>query len=164
MERKNDLFLATLIALHEKGVLRDIILVGSWCQHFYKGYFNNAPEIPVVRTLDIDFLVPNPPGIKKDVNIPDILDGLGFMPSHNYTTGYTKYVHPELELEFLTPDLGRGKGIGEFLLRDASQRKKISKIFNSQPKKWRSKIMKNLEAHSAPLFNFLSQQRFQNSV
>ncbi|MBA3051738.1 MAG: GSU2403 family nucleotidyltransferase fold protein [Candidatus Omnitrophota bacterium] len=234
MERKNDLFLATLIALHEKGVLRDIILVGSWCQHFYKGYFNNAPEIPVVRTLDIDFLVPNPPGIKKDVNIPDILDGLGFMPSHNYMTGYTKYVHPELELEFLTPDLGRGKGmlpyeidklhisaqglrflnllqadtmkikykhitvrlpepaayvlhkfiiqerrlnkekqkrdllaakgIGEFLLRDASQRKKISKIFNSQPKKWQSKIMKNLKAHSAPLFNFLSQQRFQNSV
>ena len=29
---------------------------------------------------------------------------------HNYITGLTKYVHPELELEFLTPDLGRGKG------------------------------------------------------
>ena len=25
-------------------------------------------------------------------------------------TGYTKYVHPELELEFLIAELGRGKG------------------------------------------------------
>jgi len=31
---------------------------------------------------------------------PEILRTLDFTPTHSYTTGYTKYVHPELELEF----------------------------------------------------------------
>jgi hypothetical protein len=33
---------------------------------------------------------------------------LDFTPTHSYTTGYTKYEHPELELEFLTPELVDG--------------------------------------------------------
>ena len=110
MKRKSDLFFATLHALDKAGALEDIILIGSWCHYFYRQYFKNAPEIPAVRTLDIDFLIPNPPKIKKEVNIPEILERLNFIPMHNYTTGYIKYAHPELELEFLTPDLGSGKG------------------------------------------------------
>ena len=110
MERKSNLFLATLKLLYNAGVLKDIILIGSWCHYFYRVYFSNAPEIPAVRTLDIDFLIPNPLKIHKDVDIPKILSSLDFTPFYNYTTGYTKYVHPELELEFLIPELGRGKG------------------------------------------------------
>lgn len=60
--------------------------------------------------LDIDFLIPNPASIKQEINIPEILTTLDFVPLHNYITGLTKYVHPELELEFLTPDLGKGRG------------------------------------------------------
>jgi hypothetical protein len=110
MERNDNLFFATVRALHKAGALEGIILIGSWCHYFYRQYFDNAPEIPAVRTLDIDFLIPNPPKIKKEVNIPEILTALDFNPIHNYTTGYIKYGHPELELEFLTPDLGKGKG------------------------------------------------------
>jgi hypothetical protein len=110
MKRKSNLFLNTLNILGKAGVLEDIILIGSWCHYFYKVYFSNAQEIPLLRTLDIDFLIPNPPKIHKDVNIPEILETLDFVPSHDYLTGYTKYVHPELELEFLIADLGRGKG------------------------------------------------------
>ncbi|MDZ7837589.1 MAG: hypothetical protein U5N58_06360 [Actinomycetota bacterium] len=72
--------------------------------------FPNAPEIPLLRTLDIDFLIPNPPRIKKEVNIPEISESFDLMPLHNYLTGYTKYVHPELEVESSIPDLGKGKG------------------------------------------------------
>ena len=110
MEKKNNLFLNTLNALYDAGVLEDIILIGSWCHYFYRIYFSNAEEIPLLRTLDIDFLIPNPSKIYKDVNIPDILKNLDFVSSHDYLTGYTKYVHPELELEFLIPELGRGQG------------------------------------------------------
>lgn len=106
----SNFFIKTLKALHNAGALQELILVGSWCHHLYRIYFNNAPEIPIVRTLDIDFLVPNPTRIKQEINIPEILTTLEFIPSNNYITGLTKYVHPELELEFLTPDLGRGKG------------------------------------------------------
>jgi hypothetical protein len=56
----------------------------------------------MVRTMDIDFLIPNPAKIHKDINIPEILRTLNFTPVYSYTTGYTKYEHPELEL-------GRGK-------------------------------------------------------
>ena len=107
MERKSNLFIAALSALHKAGALKDIILIGSWCHYFYRLHFDNPPEIPAVRTLDIDFLVPNPLKAGKDINIPEILETLDFTPVHSYLSGYTKYVHPELELEFLTPDLGR---------------------------------------------------------
>jgi hypothetical protein len=110
MKRKGNLFFKTLNLLYGEGVLEDIILIGSWCHYFYRFYFSNAPEIPLLRTLDIDFLIPNPPKIRKDVNVPEILNSLDFIPSNNYLTGHTKYVHPELELEFLIADLGRGKG------------------------------------------------------
>ena len=116
MTKQSDLFLDTLNALHKTGALKDIILIGSWCHHFYSIYFNNAPEIPITRTLDIDFLIPNPHRIKKDINIPEILSALGFIPIHSYTTQLTKYAHPDLELEFLTPDLGRGKGSKPYII------------------------------------------------
>jgi hypothetical protein len=110
MREKSNLFLAVLKELDKSGALEDIILIGSWCQYFYRIYFGDAFRIPAVRTMDIDFLIPNPPRIKKDINVPEILRALDFIPAHDYPAGYTKYVHPELELDFLIPDLGRGKG------------------------------------------------------
>jgi len=110
MEARSNLFISTLKVLQKAGVLNKIILVGSWCHYFYRIYFDNAPEIPIVRTLDIDFLIPNPFKANNEINIPEILETLDFRPVKNYPSGYTKYVHPELELEFLTPELGRGKG------------------------------------------------------
>ena len=80
MTKQNNLFLATLGALHKSGAFEYIILIGSWCHYFYRIYFNNAPEIPVVRTMDIDFLIPNPVKIRKDINIPEILRALELHP------------------------------------------------------------------------------------
>ncbi|MHB8276550.1 MAG: GSU2403 family nucleotidyltransferase fold protein [Candidatus Humimicrobiaceae bacterium] len=225
MKRKSNLFLNTLNILDDAGVLEDIILIGSWCHFFYKVYFSNAQEIPLLRTLDIDFLIPNPPRIHKDVNIPEILGTLDFVPFHDYLTGYTKYVHPELELEFLIAELGRGKGnkpyeipklhinaqglrflnllqwytikikyeninvtvpepaayvlhkfiiyerrlnkekqkrdllsakeIGEFLVQNKTQQKKIIEIFYSLPGKWQKVILRNLKDNSRLLYDFL---------
>ncbi len=72
MERKSNLFYSILYSLHDVGVLEDIILIGSWCHYFYRIYFSNTPEIPLLRTMDIDFLIPNPIKIRKDINIPEI--------------------------------------------------------------------------------------------
>jgi hypothetical protein len=229
MDKKNSLFLKTLNKLSEKNVLEDVILIGSWCHLFYKKYFSDSSEIPLLRTLDIDFLIPNPPKIHKQVNIPDILESLNFIASHNYLTGYTKYVHPELELEFLIAELGRGKGnapykipqfninaqglrflnllqahtikinyenmiitvpepsayvlhkfiiyerrrsiekqdrdklsakeIGEFLLKNKTQRKKLADIFNLLPKKWQKIILNNSRIVSESIYNFLKDNK-----
>ncbi len=69
-----NLFFKTLNSLYGVSVLENIILIGSWCH-----YFSNAAEIPLLRTMDIDFLIPNPPKIQKEVNIPEILGNFRYI-------------------------------------------------------------------------------------
>jgi hypothetical protein len=109
MEEKYKLLSAVLKELQEKGVLDGLVIVGSWCQYYYRILFDNAPEIPLLRTLDIDFLVPNPSKFKTKVDVSDLLNLLGFDSDFDYSTGLVKYVHPDLEIQFLTPALGRVK-------------------------------------------------------
>ena len=109
MEEKYKLLSAVLKELQEKGVLHGLVIVGSWCQYYYRILFDNAPEIPLVRTMDIDFLVPNPSRFKNKIDVSDLLNTLGFDSDFDYSTGLVKYVHPALEIQFLTPALGRVK-------------------------------------------------------
>ena len=110
MEKENDLFFTILIRLDKEEVLRDIILIGGWCSLVYKEYFGNPVEISMQRTADLDLLIPNPPRIHKDVDVSLILEELGFDRKVSLLDGYEKYVHPDLEVEFLTPERGRGRG------------------------------------------------------
>ena len=109
MEEKYKLLSVVLKKLQEKGVLDGLVIVGSWCQYYYSILFDNAPEIPLLRTLDIDFLVPNPSKFKTNVDVSELLNLLGFDSHFDYSTGLVKYVHPDFEIQFLTPALGRAK-------------------------------------------------------
>ena len=109
MEEKYKLLSAVLQRLQDSGALEKLILTGSWCQYYYRIMFNASLEIPLIRTTDIDFLIPNPPKISKSVDITKILNDLGFDNDFDYYTGLLKYVHPDLEIQFITPALGRGK-------------------------------------------------------
>ncbi len=109
MEEKYELLSAVLKQLQAKGVLDGLVIAGSWCQYYYRVVFDNAPEIPLLRTLDIDFLVPNPSKFKTNVDVSQLLNQLGFDSDFDYHTGLVKYVHPDLEIQFLTPALGRAK-------------------------------------------------------
>lgn len=109
MEKRYELLERVLIELQETGVLKKLVLVGSWCQYYYRILFNNAPEIPLLRTTDIDFLIPNPPKVDKKVDVSRLLNNIGFDNDFDYYTGLVKYVHPDLEIQFLTPAIGRKK-------------------------------------------------------
>ena len=109
MKEKENLFLEVLENLQKASALDYLILIGSWCQYFYALYFSNPPEIPEVRTLDLDFLILSQRKIKKDINIPAILKALDFEPIINYPSGLIKYDHPDLAVEFLVPELGRSR-------------------------------------------------------
>jgi hypothetical protein len=61
MEENYKLLSAVLQRLQDSGALEKLILTGSWCQYYYRIMFNASLEIPLIRTTDIDFLVPNPP-------------------------------------------------------------------------------------------------------
>ena len=109
MEKKQyELCLKVLRRFHKAGVLKDVIIVGSWCIYFYKDYFSGVHYTPTIRTRDIDFLVPLPPKIKKKVSIPDLLKDLGFLVDFRGTKGYIRLVHPALIVEFLIPERGKG--------------------------------------------------------
>ncbi len=108
MENDEDLFLKIIDRLAKGGVLSDIVLVGSWVLPIYHEFFDNAPEIPVLRTTDLDFLIGMPPKIQHEFDVPSALLELGFEAEWSLQGGYCKYVHPEMEVEFLIPEQGRG--------------------------------------------------------
>ena len=103
-----ELCIEVLRRLNNKNVLKDIILIGSWCMLFYKEYFAGVKYLSTIKTRDVDFLVPYPDKIRVNVDIPDLLKDLGFIIGHWGRQGYMKLEHPDLVVEFLSPEKGRG--------------------------------------------------------
>ena len=85
---------------HREGLLDHFILIGSWAVVFYEGYFKNDQPLKgfILRTRDVDFLIKNPLGVHLKVNIPDLLEDLGFIQSFVGSKGYMKLSHPDLIL------------------------------------------------------------------
>ncbi|MBU0687322.1 MAG: nucleotidyltransferase domain-containing protein [Candidatus Margulisbacteria bacterium] len=109
-KKKYKLFLEVLGRFYEAGLLKNIILIGSWCLYFYENYFKGLNFTPTIRTRDIDFLVPIPPKLRQRVDIPELLKDLGFVLSFIGSKGYMRLDHPELIVEFLVPEKGKGTG------------------------------------------------------
>lgn len=103
-----ELCIKVLKRLDKAGVLKDVILIGSWCIPFYKEYFAGIKYISAIKTRDVDFLIPNLHGIKVNVNIPELLKDLGFIIGYRGAKGYIKLEHPDLVVEFLSPERGKG--------------------------------------------------------
>jgi len=99
---KFDLLLKVLGDLQDAGILKHLVLVGSWCQDFYRHQFGNPIEIPATKTMDADILIPRRlPKFKQPVDIVAIMKKNDFIfevaPSSLY-----KFNHPLLKVEFLT--------------------------------------------------------------
>lgn len=108
MQNRFDLFERVLHRLAKEDVLKSLILIGGWCQHIYRIHYDNTPYISGLRTLDIDFLIPRPFRVSLEKNVDEMLLDIGFNREYSTLSGCQKYVHPELEVEFLTPETGRG--------------------------------------------------------
>ena len=108
--RQFELCLEVLRRFDKEGLLDKIILIGSWCLFFSRQYFKGKEEFRFssIKTRDIDFLVDKPFQIKKHVDVPELLKDLGFVVQFKGSKGYLKLDHPELILEFLVPEKGRG--------------------------------------------------------
>lgn len=108
MEKRYALFLEVLRRFQAAGLLKELILIGSWCQHFYRSYFAGLRYTPTIRTRDIDFLVPVPFRIKNKVDVEELLRDEGFVVTFSGGAGYMKLMHPDLIVEFLVPEKGKG--------------------------------------------------------
>lgn len=111
MEKKQyDLFLEVLRRLEKAGLLEDVVLIGSWTTIFYKAYFKGFERLKryALVTRDLDLLVDYPGRVKVKVDVPRLLEDLGFVVSFIGSQGYIHLIHPDLIVEFLTPERGRG--------------------------------------------------------
>ena len=94
--------------LHGAGVLDGMVIAGSWCIVFYKEYFNSDEFTATIRTRDIDFAIPIPTEFTSRIDLKDLLADLGFLVDFRGDEGHMRFVHPDLILEFLVPERGRG--------------------------------------------------------
>ncbi len=109
MENKQfELCLEVLRRFSKEGLLNKMILIGSWCLIFYEDFFAGLNYTPTIRTRDIDLLVSLPPKIKTEIDVPELLADLGFIPDFIGSKGYMRLNHPELIVELLVPERGRG--------------------------------------------------------
>ena len=94
--------------LHSAGVLDGLVVAGSWCLLFYQSYFSSRRFAPTIRTRDLDLAVPVPPRFRKKTDVTALLDDLGFVIDYRGEAGHMRLMHPDLILEFLVPERGRG--------------------------------------------------------
>jgi hypothetical protein len=100
---KFDLLIKVLSDLQDAGILKHLVLVGSWCQDFYRYQFGNPMEIPAAKTMDADILIPrNMPRVNPAVDIVEIMKGNDFVFEVSPNSGLYKFSHPMLKVEFLT--------------------------------------------------------------
>ena len=59
-------------------------------------------------TTKSDILIPNPQKILSSIDIPTLVQDLGYVVSFDQNTGQMRLDHPELILEFLVPKIGMG--------------------------------------------------------
>jgi hypothetical protein len=100
---KFDLLVKVLSDLQDAGILKHLVLVGSWCQDFYRYQFGNPPQIPATKTMDADILIPRRmPKVNPPVDIVAIMKKNDFIFDIGTTSGLYKFNHPMLKVEFLT--------------------------------------------------------------
>jgi len=107
-KKQYELCVEVLRRLNRTGVLKDLILVGSWCIPFYKDYFKVVKYEAPIKTRDVDFMVPGHIKVKARVDMFELLKDLGFVVGFQGREDYIKLEHPELAIEFLVPEKGRG--------------------------------------------------------
>ncbi len=102
-----ELCVEVLRRLNQVGVLKHVVLVGSWCTLLYQEYFTSRAYAPSLKTRDIDLLVPRPSTLDAPINVADLLKDLGFVIGFIGQEGYLRLEHPQLIVEFLVPERGR---------------------------------------------------------
>lgn len=132
--------------LDKVGVLKNLILVGSWCIPFYQDYFKTVKYSSSIRSRDIDFMVPGSIKVKVKVDLAELLKDLGFVVGFRGREGYIRLEHPDLAIEFLVPEKGRGSN-KPFPLKELS--------INAQPLRYLSLLTQrviNTEVEGVKVF------------
>jgi hypothetical protein len=102
VDAKLELLYTILKDLQDAGVLKHVVVVGRWCQEFYRHHFENSFEIPATRTMDADILIPRRLKLAQPIDVHEIFRKRGFVIETRSNSGFAKFIHRELTFEFLT--------------------------------------------------------------
>lgn len=102
-----DLCVEIFRRLDKVGLLKDVVLVGSWCTLFYKHFFDSPDYVSSLSTRDMDLLIAEPRTLKIRTDVAELLKDLGFVVGFTGSQGYIRLEHPQLIVEFLVPERGR---------------------------------------------------------
>ena len=102
-----ELCVEVLRRLDRVGVLKHVVLVGSWCTLLYREYFPSCAYTPSLKTRGIDLFIPKPQAVDSDTDVAELLKDLGFVVGFTGAQGYIRLEHPQLIVEFLVPEKGR---------------------------------------------------------
>lgn len=105
---KFELLYKVLLSLHHASVLNDCVLIGSWCQDFYRHMYGNPFQIPAATTTDADLLLPKKLKFKPPVDIAGIMEETGFTIEHERTDGLMRFIHEDFKVEFITEAGAKG--------------------------------------------------------
>jgi hypothetical protein len=110
-EKQYELCLEILRRFKREKLLGNLVLIGSWYLVFYEDYFHSRKGVDVaaLKTRDIDFLIPSPSKITHKTDVPALFKDLGFVVTIGTSNGLIRLNHPDLILEFLVPERGRGQ-------------------------------------------------------
>jgi hypothetical protein len=101
-----DLFQSIIEVFDRLGLWDDgVELIGSWSLLLYQRHCGVRPY--PLRTQDIDFLVPRIYPQREAVDLAGALAPLGFHVDFS-PLGAIHFRHPDLKIEFLTPERGKG--------------------------------------------------------
>lgn len=100
------MFELILERLNKLAVLNDLVLIGSWAAYLYRVYFGKEYNF-IPKTTDLDLLIPLPYKDKRQIDLAEEFKDLNFIVQFS-NEGYIKLGHPELSLEFIVPEYGRG--------------------------------------------------------
>ena len=98
---KFEVLYSVLSSFHKAGILSDCVLIGSWCQDFYRHLWGNPFQIPAATTTDADLLIPKRMKFKLSADIAAIMEQNGFKISVHHS-GLMKFIHEDFKFEFLT--------------------------------------------------------------
>jgi hypothetical protein len=107
MSNQAEMIDTILEALNREGILDRFVVVGSWCLYFYKHRFKESLTLLPWRTRDIEFDISGLRKASRRVDVVALFQSLDFVIQFS-GQGYISFEHPELTVEFLVPEKGKG--------------------------------------------------------
>lgn len=105
-KEQEEAFWQTIKAFDEIGLLRHVMIIGSWAEYLFPPLFK-TDFMPNLRTRDVDFFYRNINIPKEKINVVQKLKSIGYV--YDEVDGISRFYKEDLlELEFLTRVLGAG--------------------------------------------------------